>query len=81
MFNPKILTAMKQKLKKIGVVAVLMSVFSTSVEASRWKHQATIQGPGGCTEEHYVCVQGFGFAFCEIGSTMVVITCPPGGSR
>jgi hypothetical protein len=26
MFNPKILTAMKQKLKKIGVLAVLLAV-------------------------------------------------------
>jgi hypothetical protein len=44
MFNPKILTAMKQKLKKIGVVAVLlaMSVFAEIGNAQRMASDASI---------------------------------------
>ena len=71
---------MKRKLKKLGVLAVMLAITTSSVEASRWRHEATIQGPNGCVEEHYVCVSGFGFAFCEVGSTRVVITCPPAGN-
>jgi hypothetical protein len=70
---------MKKKII-LGVFLLLGAVVETA-EASYWQHQATLQGPGGCVEEHYSCERGFGFAFCQVGSTRVVITCPPGGGN
>ncbi|GAB4494406.1 MAG: hypothetical protein OHK0045_25640 [Raineya sp.] len=72
---------MKNKLKKIGVLALVLVGLSTYVEASKWKTIADFDDPiTGCHTKTETCVSGFGFAFCEVGSTRTTITCPPAGN-
>ena len=63
--------------KKLIFAFMAVTMLAATAEAKRWKKTATVRGPGGCVEQHYVCSTGFGFSGCEIGSTQVVITCPP----
>lgn len=69
---------MKNKMKKLGVLAVLLTVSTTSVEASKWVLQDSFQDENGCVYKHYTCERGFGLAFCDVGSNQWQITCPPG---
>jgi hypothetical protein len=65
MFNPKILTAMKQKLKKIGVLAVLLASFATYSNVDACNATATCLNGGtvSCSGS-YSCHAGDGFVTC-----------------
>jgi hypothetical protein len=76
MFNPKILTAMKQKLKKIGVLAVLlaMEVLSQVGKAQRTVDDISISGGSGettateeCRDNKTVCI--------KCGGSCIVLCC------
>ncbi|PKQ66896.1 hypothetical protein [Raineya orbicola] len=72
---------MKKKLKKLGVLVLVLMNITTSVEASRWRTDSEYTDPlTGCHVKHQTCVAGFGFAFCEVGSTRIIMTCPPSGN-
>ena len=72
---------MKAKRKKLGVLAVMLVSSTNSVEASRWHTTSEYDDPiTGCHWKNQTCVQGFGFAFCEVGSTRTIMTCPPAGN-
>jgi hypothetical protein len=70
MFNPKILTAMKQKLKKIGVLAVLLANVAIFVpKKAEGQKQIDISDPPNGNNRHWVdfTILGINFYGCVRG--------------
>jgi hypothetical protein len=77
MFNPKILTAMKQKLKKIGVLAVLLAnVAIFAPQKAEGQKQIDISDPPNGNNRHWVQK-----TFNILGQSVEVYGCVNGGSE